>query len=338
MKKAQEKGKLLAMTIAASKEKFGLTSDSLDFTYDSPMTVRFYIGKDDFYIYDETHKIACKFTEQALFWLKLYYNNMDVDDLEKHYIFLTEYAYEPSPCEKNQLKVHLIIHAMSLVDKEDAKEYKYSIKKTEDVMENTQVIKDLESARKAYKRNALSKKIDPDNVPDLEGMLTNKKSKDRPKPTKHEDEKTIIGLKEIKKAEKMLNKNVKILLDHEAKIENKVKAGSEGNLERDKHLSKVIGKVTNKRLVEYLKDHGTLDKMRDSAKSPVKRGRMPRDMAARIEEIKKLETGKRSRPDGPRSRSATPRKKLAAGDKKAVPVKKNKPRKSSRSTSKKKTK
>jgi len=338
MKKAPEKGKLLAMTIAASKEKFGLTSDSLDLTKDSPMIVRFYIGKDEFYIYDETHKIPCKFTEQALFWLKLYYNNMNVHDLEKHYIFLTEYAYQASPCEKNQLKVHLIIYTMTLLNKEDAKEYKYSIKKTDDVMENSQVVKDLELARKAHKPNALSKKIDPDNVPDLEGMLTNKKSKGRSKPTKREDEMTIIGLKEIKKVEKELSKDVKILLDNEAKIKNKVKAGSEGNLERDKHLSKVIGKIKNERLVEYLKDHGTVDRIRDPAKSPVKRGRIPRDIAATIEEIKKLAVGKRKRPEGPRSRSATPKKKLAAEGKKAVPVKKTKSRKSSRSTSKKKTK
>jgi hypothetical protein len=339
MKKTTEKGKLLAMVTAAGKEKFGLASDTSDLTMDTPMILQFNVGKNEYYVCDETHKIPCKFTEKALFWLKLNNDNMSVDDLDKRYIFLTEYTFQTSLSGKSKVKVDLIIHGMSVIDKKEAKEYSYSLKKAEDVMANSKVVKALDSVCDAHQHNTLSKRCNPDKLPDLEGIITNKRSKaPKSKSTAKHSEEMIIGFKEMGKAEKEIKNDVKILLDNETKIKDKVKAGSEGNLERDIHLSKVAEKMKNERLMEYLKDHGTIDRKRDPAKSPVKRGRMPRDMLATVEEIKKLAAGKRKKPEGSRSRSAKPKKRVAVDGKKAAPVKQSKSKKTSRSTSRKRVK
>eukprot|EP00826_Nyctotherus_ovalis_P052926 TRINITY_DN6797_c0_g1_i7.p1 TRINITY_DN6797_c0_g1~~TRINITY_DN6797_c0_g1_i7.p1 ORF type:complete len:350 (-),score=155.47 TRINITY_DN6797_c0_g1_i7:289-1338(-) len=345
MKKVSSKGKLLSLVLAGCKDRSVLrTKTASHLKYDTPIVLQFNEGKDDWYVCDAEHKMACKFTEQALFWFKLNNKNMAVTKLDKKYIFLSEYTFEFKLVGKSQVKVHLVICSFSLLEPKEAKEYDFSFKKAKEVTKEEKLEAHLDDLRKSLQRKGLSKKIS--EMPDLEAILTNTEAKPhKRKPSAkadsdmEEEEDQIIGFQGQGKMEKALEKDVKILLDHEAKLRGKVQAGSEGNLERDRWLSKVVDRLKNERLVSFLKDHGTVDRLRDPAKSPVKRGKMPKDMKEIVEEIKRVNAGKRKKADGGRSSSSKPRKKTAVEGKgkKAVAVRARRasnPRKSSRSMSK----
>lgn len=348
MKKGSDKGKLLSLVLAGCKDRSALRTEAAShLKYDTPIVLQFHEAKDDLYVCDAEHRVACKFTEQALFWLKLNNKNMAVSKLDKKYIFLTEYTFEFKLSGKSQVKVHLVICSFSLLEPKEAKEYDYSFKKAKEVTKEEKFEGQLEGLRKSLQRKGLSKKFS--EMPDLEAILTNTEVKThRRKPAAkadsdmEEEKDQIIGFQGLDKAEKALGKDVKILLDHEAKIKGKVQAGSEGNIDRDRWLSKVVGKLHNERLVDFLKDHGTVDRLRDPAKSPVKRGRMPREMKEIVDAIKRFSAGKRKVAEA-RSSTSRPRKKAAVegSTKKAVAVRgrrTSKPRKSSRSTSKRRSK
>lgn len=348
MKSISEKTKLLTLVVAAGKDKFGL-KDGVNsrLTYDTPIVLQFNVARNEFFVCDDVHKIPCKFTEKALFWIKMLNANMAVKDLDGRYIFLNEYAFHSSPGEKSSLKLYLLIYSCSVLDRKEVKKHDYSFKKTEDVMENTKVVKLLNDLKMLHQREKLTKDMDVE-LP-LEAILTNKKVKiEVPKPRSvssfvkkvEGEEDKIISCKNMAKIEKVMEKDVKILLDQEKKLKGKVAAGSEGNLERDQCLSKVVDKMRNERLVEYLKDHGTVDRLRDPAKSPVKRGNIPTELLTIIEEVKAISkeniSRKRKKAEGKRSTSRS-KKKVAVeerGRKVAKTRSTSRPRKTSRSKSK----
>lgn len=342
MKSVSEKTKLLTLVVAAGKDKFGMEDDvDSRLTYDTPIVLQFNVTRDGFFMCDNVHKIPCKFTEKALFWLKMLNANMAIEDLNKRYIFLNEYAFHSSP-EGKSLKLYLVIYACAVLEPKEVKAYDYSLKKAEDVTKNTKVANLINGLKTMYQRGKLTKNMEV-TLP-LEAILTNKKVKINPvkprpaasfiKKAEEEDEK-IISFKNMAKVEKAMEKDVKILLDQEKKLKGKVAAGSEGNLERDQYLSKVVDKIKNEELVEYLKDHGTVSRLRDPAKSPVKRGNMPVELLTIVEGVKAF-SKKRKRPEGKRSTSRP--KKKAAVEERGRKVVKTRSASSSRSKSKRRAK
>lgn len=327
MKNSSEKSKLYSQVLYAIEAKSRSTSTE-EITHDSPMVVRFRINKNGLMICDSSYNIKCKFTKRAIFWFKMSYNNMNISAINGRYIFLSEYSLQYSINEKRKVEIYLVIYSFSLLTLEEAQEYGYMFEKTNDITKNNKIESYMKNLPRLRPRLPLDKRID--ELPNLEAILTSGKGKRqrsiKRSPSKpglyDESGEQVVNFADMPKLEKEMSKDVQIMLDQDAKCKGKVKEGSEGNLERDLHLSEIVDKLKDKELTKFLKEHGTLFVPRDPAKSPVKRGRMPVDFINVLEDVKMSRTGKRKKAEE-RSSSKKPKKKAAFDEKgkRAVSVK-----------------
>ena len=298
--------------VSAIKSRSGTNDNPIKYLKcDNPVFVQFNIRKNEFLICDKKYSIPCKLSKRALLWFKMYNDNMNLNDIDGKCIVLKEYSLHSSLLN-SKVQIYLKIYLFSPLTEIESRNLKYSLKTAKNIVDTKELKPYLEILQKDHLRKVLVKKIE--DVPNLEDILKGKNRKKHEKKVlivkgDNEEDDEIIEFNKIFKEEKNITDDVELLLDKDKKAKGIIKFGSERNIERNKLLSKIVSKLSDKDLIDLLREHGTLKPEKTYTKSSTKSREVRRDVKEMVRVTSK--SRKRKAPEGIKSSKEKGKKKAA---------------------------
>lgn len=330
--------KLVPLFASAIKEVCSSPDGTLKCTRrDTPLNVRLIVGKDGFEVTDEHNTVSCEFSKGAIYWYKVEKHTEKIKDLGGRLIILNEYA-PSSVCAGKDVDLVLHVFSFTLASEEESKGHKSPSKGLKDLAKDAEIASQLDVLKNVHLRNAISKMQDLSKVPNLEDILSGNKTaqcntvitdlededKKKKKGKEEDNENTMVSFKEIDGVEKSIVGDLEILSKVDAETKDAILAGSEGDINRRKILSKRLPELKEPAFVEFLSKKGLLDRARTPSKaSPPKRGKMTDDLKNAVAALmtNKVKTGSKEEKlvkGAEKRKKAEGKKKTPAAEKKVA--------------------